>query len=281
MHRLHDASLRLPVILRQHRLEGRDQVADHIFGRIVEQRGELQLRRGAGLLHGKQRLDQKRVLRDRENMPAPASGRSSGRCAQAHARYPRSRCRAERDRAGRACVPTTCAARREPRLRRGRARVSARGSREGFAREEAALGQAEPGEARRQGAPFGRGASHLPFALGPSAPRRRQGRAFGMAEAVDQMVVDHADRLHEGVDDGRPAEFETLLLQAPSKGGARSRFRQGPRCARARHSAPAGRRRSPRRIPRNPASPQARDRRGPRGWRPRSWRGCARCRRLP
>src|SRR3984885_1568600 len=35
--------------------------------------------------------------------------------------------------------------------------------------------------------------------------------AFRMAIAGDQMIVDHADRLHEGVDDGRPAEFETAL----------------------------------------------------------------------
>src|ERR1700722_16793273 len=35
--------------------------------------------------------------------------------------------------------------------------------------------------------------------------------ALRMAIAGDQMIVDHADRLHEGVDDGRPAEFETAL----------------------------------------------------------------------
>jgi hypothetical protein len=29
-----------------------------------------------------------------------------------------------------------------------------------------------------------------------------------MAVAGDQMIVDHADRLHEGVDDGRADEFE-------------------------------------------------------------------------
>src|SRR5580692_6974414 len=34
-----------------------------------------------------------------------------------------------------------------------------------------------------------------------------------MAIAGDQMIVDHADRLHEGVDDGRPAEFEAALRQ--------------------------------------------------------------------
>src|ERR1700723_3688051 len=35
--------------------------------------------------------------------------------------------------------------------------------------------------------------------------------ALSMAIASDQMIVDHADRLHEGVDDGRPAEFEAAL----------------------------------------------------------------------
>src|SRR5580658_2972447 len=34
-----------------------------------------------------------------------------------------------------------------------------------------------------------------------------------MAVAGDNMIVDHADCLHEGVDDGRPAEFEAALCQ--------------------------------------------------------------------
>ena len=34
-----------------------------------------------------------------------------------------------------------------------------------------------------------------------------------MAEAVDHVVVDHADRLHERVADGRPAELEAPLLE--------------------------------------------------------------------
>src|ERR1700688_700980 len=37
--------------------------------------------------------------------------------------------------------------------------------------------------------------------------------ALRMAIAGDQMIVDHADRLHEGVDDGRPAKLETVLRQ--------------------------------------------------------------------
>src|SRR4029077_5946728 len=32
--------------------------------------------------------------------------------------------------------------------------------------------------------------------------------ACRVAMACDQMVVDHADCLHEGIDDGRPDEFE-------------------------------------------------------------------------
>ena len=38
-------------------------------------------------------------------------------------------------------------------------------------------------------------------------------RAVGVAEAADEVVVGHADRLHEGVDDGRPAEGEARRLE--------------------------------------------------------------------
>src|SRR5262249_56155070 len=34
-----------------------------------------------------------------------------------------------------------------------------------------------------------------------------------VAMAADKMVVDHADRLHKGIDDGRPAKFEAALRQ--------------------------------------------------------------------
>src|SRR6476646_1133471 len=34
-----------------------------------------------------------------------------------------------------------------------------------------------------------------------------------IAEAVDQMIVNHPDRLHVGVDDGRADEAEAALLQ--------------------------------------------------------------------
>src|SRR6202035_5831882 len=42
---------------------------------------------------------------------------------------------------------------------------------------------------------------------------RRELFARCVAMAGDNMIVDHADRLHEGVDDGRPAELETTLRQ--------------------------------------------------------------------
>src|SRR5215510_16479936 len=38
--------------------------------------------------------------------------------------------------------------------------------------------------------------------------RRAEPFASGMARAADQVVVHHADRLHEGVDDRRAAELE-------------------------------------------------------------------------
>src|SRR4029077_19895737 len=36
---------------------------------------------------------------------------------------------------------------------------------------------------------------------------------LGMTVTRNQMIVDHADGLHEGVDDGRPAEFEAAPQQ--------------------------------------------------------------------
>src|SRR6516162_3233371 len=44
----------------------------------------------------------------------------------------------------------------------------------------------------------------------------------GVTVASDQMVVNHADRLHEGIDDGRPAELEAALLKV-LRDGARNR----------------------------------------------------------
>src|SRR5262245_51979847 len=42
-----------------------------------------------------------------------------------------------------------------------------------------------------------------------------------MAEAVDQVVVDHADRLHVRIDDGRADEVETALLEIFAEGVGR------------------------------------------------------------
>ena len=37
--------------------------------------------------------------------------------------------------------------------------------------------------------------------------------AFGVAVAGDEVIVDHAHRLHEGVDDGRAAELESAAAE--------------------------------------------------------------------
>src|SRR5262245_17204706 len=44
-----------------------------------------------------------------------------------------------------------------------------------------------------------------------------QARAGGVAETLRIMIVDHAHRLHEGVDDGGPAKFEAAGLQILGK----------------------------------------------------------------
>src|SRR6516225_9442049 len=68
------------------------------------------------------------------------------------------------------------------------------------------------------------------FAVGPPAPcgmPRRPARLRGndgdilaakflhrrVAMTADEMIVDHADRLHEGIDDRRPTKLETALRQ--------------------------------------------------------------------
>jgi hypothetical protein len=38
---------------------------------------------------------------------------------------------------------------------------------------------------------------------------------FRAPPAIDEVVVDHADRLHEGVDDCGAAEFKTPRLEVP------------------------------------------------------------------
>jgi hypothetical protein len=42
----------------------------------------------------------------------------------------------------------------------------------------------------------------------------RQGGADLMAPARDEVIIDHACRLTEGIDDRRAAEFETAFLEA-------------------------------------------------------------------
>src|ERR1700719_2211682 len=63
-----------------------------------------------------------------------------------------------------------------------------------------------------RGSDAGRAARLSPRAVSATAARP-EFLALRMAIAGDQMIVDHADRLHEGIDDGRPAEFEAALRQ--------------------------------------------------------------------
>jgi len=37
--------------------------------------------------------------------------------------------------------------------------------------------------------------------------------AFSISKAMDQMLIDHSDRLHEGVADCRADEFEAAFLE--------------------------------------------------------------------
>src|ERR1700733_6467052 len=53
-----------------------------------------------------------------------------------------------------------------------------------------------------------------------------------MAVAGDEMVVDHADGLHEGIDDGRAAELEAALRQFLGHGARHRRL-----CRNLSHSA--------------------------------------------
>src|SRR3954470_3170000 len=100
-------------------------------------------------------------------------GHSSGRHAPAHARRRQSRCRAGRDRANRAAGPTACAARHET-----------------------------PHRVTISWPSFGLEAR---LALRLAAAR--------VTMAVDEMIVDHAGRLHEGIDDRRADEFEAARGQ--------------------------------------------------------------------
>src|SRR4029078_10218126 len=96
--------------------------------------------------------------------------------APAHARGRRSRYRAARGRAGRAAAPTASAARH------------------GWRCQRICL------------------ASFVPsFDL--EAGLAMLAAAALVAEARDQMVVDHAGGLHEGIDDGRTDEFESARAE--------------------------------------------------------------------
>ena len=69
--RPHEPRLDPPVVAADRRLERRDQVADHVFGAVVEQRREFFPRRRLRVGGGEQRLDEKRVLGDREDLRPP------------------------------------------------------------------------------------------------------------------------------------------------------------------------------------------------------------------
>src|SRR5262249_54915470 len=104
------------------------------------------------------------------------SGRSSAPRAQARARCLRFRRRARTDQAGRAAAPTTCAATRAV---RAVAMICAR--------------------LRKKGS-----TASSPFA---------ELLAGRVPVEVHDVVVYHADRLHEGIDDGRPDELESARQQ--------------------------------------------------------------------
>ena len=176
------------VAVADHRLERRDHVADDIFWRIVQQHGEAPRASSRGLLARANARPAARAER-RRKYARPWSVRSTARPAPAHARCPRSRRRAARDRVNRAAVPTACAARRAALLFAGRRLLIC---------------------------------------------ACRASRTAVMAVAVDQMIVHHADRLHEGIDDGRPDELEaapraplTSAAQSAVSAGVRARCRAG------------------------------------------------------
>ena len=108
------------VVAADHRLERRDHVADHVFGRVVQQHGEAAADgRAAARAAAPAPRPAGNVAR-RKRCARPWSGRSSAPRAPARARCLRSRCRAARDRADRAGAPTACAARRAAPDRRSR-----------------------------------------------------------------------------------------------------------------------------------------------------------------
>src|SRR5262245_24214287 len=120
----------------------------------------------------------------------PRFARSNGQPAPAHGRCPRSRRRAAKGRAGRACALRACVARRE-----------------------------SPRRVRRQVAAL--------HASRSTTWQRRQGR---VPVAADHVVVDHAGGLHEGIDDARPDEFESAPRQLLRHRARNRRFRRHLGC---------------------------------------------------
>ena len=100
------------VFAAEQRLERRDEVADHIFRRVVQHRGQppgdADLRRQRCRRSPRRQACAGRPRRHGRRR----SGRSSGRRGPGRGRCPRSRCRAARGRGGRAGGRTACAARR-------------------------------------------------------------------------------------------------------------------------------------------------------------------------
>ena len=170
-----------------HRLERRDHVADHVFRRVVQQDREPRPPVEPRRARPRHRLDQQRVLRDREDMRAVGLA-----------------------------VPARDA--REPVRDVLDLDVERRGVEQV---EPPARQHALPG-ARSTVSP-GRCALRLrPRSSGRFAACRCARHAL-VAVALHQMVVDHADRLHEGIDDGRADELEAarrkLLGHLPRQRG--------------------------------------------------------------
>ena len=155
-----------------HRLERRDHVADHIFRRVVQQDRKPRPPVEARRARARDGLDQQRVLRDREDMRA-------------------------------AVWPFQRATRASPCAMSSISMSSGEGSSRSSRRPDSMRCQAR-GAALRT-CRLGSRAVFAGIAVYFAA-------SFGQAVvtvAVDQMVVDHAGRLHEGVDDRRPDELES------------------------------------------------------------------------
>src|SRR5947209_5732406 len=143
--------------------EWRNHIADHIFRRVVQEDKEACLTRQLGIEVQRDRIDEQRVLSNRENI------RATGLTVPASDTGEDVRDILDLDVERRWIEKIEAAPRQHalPGARRARDRHS------GFS---------------------------LPI-------------ADAMPPAIDEMIVDHADRLHEGVDDCRSAEFEAARFQ--------------------------------------------------------------------